>query len=208
MAQHRKTASAIALFLAMWAARAFAYNPLPGVALFPILGSAQALGYGPSATALDAPWADRENPAASAAQQRTCLDAGFTALTDFGRTSGPSRASGARAPSACPFRALCGLERRPPSSHTPSTMTDLPFGIALGSLRGGIAKDLFPDFFVGGAVDLTLGDQGWGAGLDLGIMQLLGDHGVLQGSALGRRDLRHRQVLQRRDHPPFDFSRA
>ncbi len=181
MAQHRKTASAIALFLAMWAATAFAYNPPPGVALFPILGSAQALGYGPSVTALDAPWADRENPAASAAQQRVVLDAGFTALTDFGaESSGPSQGFGGAG--------SLGLTVPKPYAvwsasaefvSTPSTMTDLPYG-SVGSLRGGISKDLYPNFFVGGAVDLTLGDQGWGAGLDLGVMDLLGDHGAFK----------------------------
>jgi outer membrane protein OmpA-like peptidoglycan-associated protein/flagellar hook assembly protein FlgD len=181
MAKYRRTTYAIALFMAMGAASAFAYDPPPGVSLFPILGSAQALAYGPSVTALDAPWADRENPAASAAQQRFVLDAGFTGLTDFGApTSGPAQGFGGAG--------SLGLSIPKPYAvwsasaefvETPSTMTALPFG-TVGSFRGGIAKDLYPNFFIGSAIDLTLGNQGWGAGLDLGIMQLLGDHGAFK----------------------------
>jgi outer membrane protein OmpA-like peptidoglycan-associated protein/flagellar hook assembly protein FlgD len=58
-------------------------------------------------------------------------------------------------------------------------MTDLPLGTVV-DFRGGIAKDLFPDFFIGSSLDLSLGDKGWGAGLDLGIMKLLGDRGALK----------------------------
>ena len=181
MSKCRKTAYAIALFVAIGAGTAFAYDPPAGASLFPILGSAQALGYGSSVTALDAPWADRENPAASAAQQRVVLDAGFTALSDFGAAAdGRSQGFGGAG--------SLGLSIPKPYAvwsasgefvSTPSSMTSLPFG-TVGSLRGGIAKDLYPDFFVGSALDLTLGDNGWGAGLDLGVMQLLGDRGVLK----------------------------
>ena len=98
--------------------------------LFPILGSAQALAYGPSVTALDAPWADRENPAASAAQQRTVLDAGYTALTDFGAAAngrsqgfGGAGALGLSIPK--PYAVWsAGLD----FVSTPSSMTALPFG--------------------------------------------------------------------------------
>ena len=62
----------------------FAYDPPAGGLLIPLLGSPQAAGYGLTATALDAPWADRLNPAASAGQERTVFDFGYSALTDFG----------------------------------------------------------------------------------------------------------------------------
>lgn len=176
MFSYRKAASAIALVIAIGAARAFAYNPPVGGGLFPILGSAQALGYGPSVTTLDAPWADRENPAASAAQQRTVLDAGYTALTDFGKGQGLGSAAALGLSIPEPYAVWsAGLD----FVSTPSSMTDLPLGTALG-MRGGIAKDLFPNFFIGTALNLTLGDQGWGAGADLGIMQILGDRGFLK----------------------------
>src|SRR5512133_3993111 len=83
MSHNRKIGLSIALCLAIAAAPALALS-LESGSLLSTLGSAQALAYGPSVTALDAPWADRLNPAASAAQQRTVIDAGYTALTDFG----------------------------------------------------------------------------------------------------------------------------
>ncbi len=177
MHNYRKAASAIALVIAIGARQGLSRTIRPsGGSLFPILGSAQALGYGPSVTALDSPWADRENPAASAAQQRTVLDAGYTALTDFGNGQGLGSAAALGLSIPEPYAVWsAGLD----FVSTPSSMTALPFGTALG-IRGGIAKDLFPNFFVGSAIDLTLGDQGWGAGLDLGVMQLLGDHGLLK----------------------------
>ena len=132
-------------------------------------------------TALDSPWADRENPAASAAQQRTVLDAGYTALTDFGNGQGFGSAAALGLSIPEPYAVWsAGLDY----VSTPSSMTALPFGTALG-IRGGIAKDLFPNFFVGSAIDLTLGDQGWGAGLDLGIMQLARRHGASSRTCAG-----------------------
>jgi outer membrane protein OmpA-like peptidoglycan-associated protein len=180
MSQFRKTACAAALCLAMAAVPVFAYDPPAGGSLFPILGSAQALAYGPSVTALDAPWADMQNPSASAAQQRTVLDAGFTALTDFGSAGqgfGAAAALGLSVPT--PYAVLsAGFD----FVSTPAAMTALPLGTVVG-LRGGIAKDLFPDFYVGGALGLSLGGNGgfgWGAGLDLGVMHKLGDRGSLK----------------------------
>jgi outer membrane protein OmpA-like peptidoglycan-associated protein/flagellar hook assembly protein FlgD len=155
---------------------AFAYDPPAGGSFFPVLGSAQALAYGPSATALDAPWADRLNPAASAAEQRTVLDAGYTALTDFdhGQGSGIAASLGISLPE--PYAVWsAGAE----FLSTPSQMTALPYGTVAG-FRGGIAKDLYPNFFIGSALALHLGGNGWGAGLDLGVMQLLGDHGAFK----------------------------
>lgn len=179
MMHNRKTASAIALCFAMAAVPAFAYDPPAGGSLFPILGSAAALAYGPSVTALDAPWADAQNPAASAGQQRTVLDAGFTGLTDFGGGQGFGEAAAFGISIPEPY-AVWGAGINFVS--TPSTMTALPLGTLVG-LRGGIAKDIYPDFYIGGALDLTLGDNGgagWGAGLDLGILQKLGDHGAFK----------------------------
>ncbi len=202
MSNYRKAAFAIALVVAIGAGRVFAYDPQPGSSLFPILGSAQGLAYGPSVTALDAPWADRENPAASAAQQRTVLDAGYTALTDLGNGQGFGSAAALGLSVPEPYAVWsAGLD----FVSTPSTMTALPFGTALG-MRGGIAKDLFPNFFVGSALNLTLGDQGWGAGLDLGVMQLLGDHGLLKdlrwGAVLSGLGKSYSDALT----PPFTLS--
>jgi flagellar hook assembly protein FlgD/outer membrane protein OmpA-like peptidoglycan-associated protein len=150
--------------------------PLDGGSLPAILGSAQALASGPSVTGLDAPWADRENPAASAAQQRTTLDAGYTALTDFGGGQGLGSAGALGLSIPTPYAVWsAGLS----AFSTPGTMTDLPLG-NIFQASGGIAKDLFPDFYVGAGLNLQLGDQGWGAGLDLGVMKMVGDRGILK----------------------------
>jgi outer membrane protein OmpA-like peptidoglycan-associated protein/flagellar hook assembly protein FlgD len=175
MTKYRSAAAAIALCLTA-AMPAFAYDPPIGGPLFPVLGSAQALAYGPSVTALDAPWADRLNPAASAALQSPVLDAGYTALTDFGKGQGLGGAAAIGLSLPKPYAVWsAGIS----FISTPSKMTDLPLGTAV-DFRGGIAKDLFPTFFVGAGLDLTLGSAGWGAGLDLGVEQMLGDKGALK----------------------------
>ena len=183
MHKYSKPLVVLALCAAMAAAPAFAYDPPAGGSLLPLLGSAQALAYGSSVTALDAPWADRLNPAASAAQQRTVLDLGYTALTDFGDQGwGSAAAIGLSVPKPyAVWGASLGLV------STPDSMTSLPLG-TLVELRGSIAKDLFPDFFVGAALDLAMGDNdgfGWGTGLDLGVMQLLGDRGSFKDMRWG-----------------------
>jgi outer membrane protein OmpA-like peptidoglycan-associated protein/flagellar hook assembly protein FlgD len=180
MSSIRRAIIPIAICLAIGTVSAFADTPASG-SLFPILGSAQALGYGPSVTALDSPWADRENPAASADQQRTVLDAGYTALTDFGAGQGFGGAGALGLSLPTPYAVWSASAEL---VSTPSSMTDLPWG-TVGGFRGGIAKDLYPNFFVGSALDLNLGDKGWGAGLNLGFMSLLGDHGLFKDMRWG-----------------------
>jgi len=175
MSVTRKTAIAIGLCIAMAAVPAFAI-PLGGGSLSSLLTSAQALAYGPSVTALDAPWADRQNPSASAGEQRTTLDAGYTALTDFGGAQGWGHAGALGISLPTPYAVWnAGVS----IISTPGTMTDLPLGTVFQA-SGGIAKDLFPNFYIGTAIDLQLGDQGWGAGADLGVMGILGDRGALK----------------------------
>jgi outer membrane protein OmpA-like peptidoglycan-associated protein/flagellar hook assembly protein FlgD len=180
MSKRIMVALALALSAAIATVPAFAYDPPPGGPYFPLLGSAQALAYGASPTALDAPWADRLNPAASAGQQRTTLDAGYTALTDFGAGSQGLGHAGSLGISVPKPYGVWGASVN--FATAPSSMTDYPIGTA-AELRGGIAKDLFTDFFVGASLGLAVGDKGgfgWGSSLDLGIMQLLGDRGALK----------------------------
>jgi outer membrane protein OmpA-like peptidoglycan-associated protein/flagellar hook assembly protein FlgD len=181
MSHNRKIAVSVALCLAIAAAPALAL-PLESGSLLSQLGSAQALAYGPSVTALDAPWADRLNPAASAAQQRTVLDAGFTGLTDFGASAQKFGFAGGLGISIPKPYAVwnAGLN----FIYTPTSMTQLPVGTVFQA-SGGIAKDLFPDFYIGAAADLALGWNSanvsdWGLGLDLGVMHKLGDKGALK----------------------------
>ena len=92
-------------------------------------------------------------------------------------------------------QALWGLERRGIPHLDSSTMTDLPLGTVFQA-SGGIAKDMFPDFYVGSTLDLQLGDQGWGAGLDLGVMDIIGDRGALKDLRWGAVLSGYRQSLQ------------
>ena len=74
MAGHRTYGAIVALAaLLSGAVTAFALDTPAGGYQVPLLASPEALGYGLTATALDAPWADRLNPAASAGQQRPAL---------------------------------------------------------------------------------------------------------------------------------------
>jgi len=175
-----KLSALFALLFAISAVSAFA-EPLENGELLPFLGSAQAMAYGPSVTALDAPWADRFNPAASAGQEVTTLDAGYTALTDFGQGEGLGSAAalGLSIPKAYGvWNAGLGF------ISTPKTMTNLPVGtVVQGS--GGIAKDLLSNFYIGASADVSVGTDinsvsQWGAGLNLGVMQILGDKGAFK----------------------------
>ena len=167
------------LALLVGAAGAWGYDPPAGGILVPALPSAAALSQGLSVTALDAPWADVLNPAASAGQQRPALEADFIGIDDLSGAQGLGGGGGLGFSLPEPY-AVWGADLR--FLATPSTMTSLPLG-TLAQLHGTIAKDLFPNFYIGAGLGFTLGDNGgmaWGGGLDLGIMHLLGDVGFLK----------------------------
>ncbi len=160
-----------------------ASDPPAGSYLLPLLGAPIPAGSGPSATFLDAPWADRFNPAASGAQQRPVLDIGYGLLSDFGiQGLGTAINLGFDLPQ--PYGVWNGGLY---FVSTPGSMTDLPLG-TLAQLRGGISKDLFPNFLVGAALDTSFGwnqDYGFGLCLDLGVIHKLGDLGFLKDFRYG-----------------------
>jgi outer membrane protein OmpA-like peptidoglycan-associated protein/flagellar hook assembly protein FlgD len=172
--------TALAL-LASGSAPLFAYNPPAGGLLIPTLATADSSIAGLTVTALDSPWADRLNPAASAAQQRPVLSFGYEALTDFGAAQqglGTALALGGSLPR--PFGVLgAGLRL----VSTPGAMTSLPLGTSF-TASASIAKALFPNLYVGAGLDLALGSKdgsfGWGAGLDLGFIHIVGKLGPFQ----------------------------
>ncbi len=167
-----------ALLASLLPVAALAYDPPAGGSLVPILPSAAAIPYGTTATALDAPWADWLNPAASAGQQRPVLDASLVGISDFSSQGyGAAASLGLSLPT--PYAVWGGGLRL---ITTPSAMSDLPLG-TMGQAHATIAKDLFPNFYVGAGLGLTLGTNGgsgWGAGLDLGIIHKLGDVGLFK----------------------------
>jgi flagellar hook assembly protein FlgD/outer membrane protein OmpA-like peptidoglycan-associated protein len=171
--------SVLVLALLFAAASVWAYDPPAGGPFLPVLPSAAALSQGSTVTALDAPWADMLNPAASAGEQRPTLEADFIGIDDLGGGQGLGGGGGLGFSLPTPY-AVWGADLR--FLSTPSSMTDLPLG-TLAQVHGSIAKDLFPNFYVGAGLGFTLGDNGglgWGAGLDLGIMHLLGDVGFIR----------------------------
>ncbi len=170
----------IAVIFAGASLPAFSYNPPAGGALLPVLGSPEASIAGLTVTALDSPWADRLNPAASAGRQRNVLSLGYQALTDFGSQGlGTAIALGMSLPQ--PYGVIgAGLR----FVSTPATMTSMNLG-TLVVTSGSISKALFPNLYVGAGLDLSLGVAaaggagtfGWGLGLDLGFVHFLGDLG-------------------------------
>ncbi|MEI6876191.1 MAG: hypothetical protein WCL50_13800, partial [Spirochaetota bacterium] len=118
-----------------------ALDPPSGGQLIPLLASPVASAIGPSPTWLEAPWADRQNPAASASQQRPVVDAGYAFLSDFGGSQGIGSAVNLGVSLPQPYAVLgAGLT----FVSTPPDMTELPLG-TLVQFRGSIAKSLFPN---------------------------------------------------------------
>jgi flagellar hook assembly protein FlgD/outer membrane protein OmpA-like peptidoglycan-associated protein len=127
-------------------------------------------------TTLDSPWADRLNPAASAGRQRSALAFGFEGLADLTGSEGFGSALALGFDLPEPYGVVGGGLRL---VSTPAAMTSLPLGTVVVA-SGSIAKALFPNLYLGAGLDLSLGGNGsfgWGLGLDLGIIQLLGDRG-------------------------------
>ncbi len=173
----RRPAPLALSFLLAFAAMASlsAYTPPAGGLYLPLLGSPSAEVPGLTVTALDSPWADRLNPAASATQQRPVLAAGFEGLTDFGGQGfGAAVALGLSLPK--PYGVWGGGLRL---VSVPTTMTSLPLGTLVVSSVS-LAKSLYPNFQVGASADISLGGSGgfgWGAVLNLGFIHYLGDKG-------------------------------
>jgi len=155
-----------------------ANSPPDGGLLLPLLGSPASSGSGLSSTFVEAPWADRLNPAASGAQQRPVLDLGYGLLSDFASQGiGTAVSLGASLPQNYGVWGG-GLD----FVSTPSSMSQLPLG-SLVKLRGGIAKEIYAGLQVGADLSATLGSNGgfgWGLGLDLGMLQRLSSLGFLK----------------------------
>jgi flagellar hook assembly protein FlgD/outer membrane protein OmpA-like peptidoglycan-associated protein len=159
----------------------FAYDPPAGAAYIPLVATAGGDLPGLTVTALDSPWADRLNPAASGGQQRAVLAAGYEALAGLGDASGQglgtALALGFSLPKA--YGVWGGGLR---FVSTPAAMSGLPLGTFV-TASASLSKALFPELLVGAGFDLSLGanqgSYGWGAVLDLGFVHLVGDLGPL-----------------------------
>jgi len=143
-------------------------SPPDGGDFAPVLGSPASSAGGLSSTYVEAPWADRLNPAASATQQRPVIDLGYGLLSDFGSQGiGTAVDLGTSLPENYGVWGA-GLD----FVSTPGTMTELPLGTFVNA-RGGISKVIYPGLQVGADLSSTVGSNGgfgWGLGLDLGVL--------------------------------------
>lgn len=171
------------LFLIGITAHIAAYNPPDGGQSVLDLLSPTFLAGGHHITSLESPQADALNPAISGAKQRTALDLGYIALIGFGDEKG-WKGHNANIGITIPTK-LGVFTTSGHFVHSPFEGLDLG---TLGNLRFSFAKDLYSDFLFGAGIGLTLGSNevfDWGLGLDLGILHLPGDLGILKNFRWG-----------------------
>ncbi|MFW6368169.1 MAG: FlgD immunoglobulin-like domain containing protein [Spirochaetota bacterium] len=179
-------AAATILFAAAPASAQF--DPPPGSHEAPLLLSPYSLGRGPSVTSAESPRADAINPAASGAEQRTVLDAGYTGITGFGVDGQGWDGHAASLGATFPTRRgvfTGGMH------FLSSTMADFNLGTGMG-LKFSYARDVWDEFDVGAGINLDVGGAddrlAAGATLDIGMIyrptSLFGVDGARFGAAM------------------------
>jgi flagellar hook assembly protein FlgD/flagellar motor protein MotB len=163
----------------------FAYDPPKGAFFLRSIYSPWGLDHTPTVTGPSAPWAALLNPSVNAAEQMVEIEGAYTGITDFGAAAqGWGSAISLAFSLPAPYGVWGGAAT---FLHAPGTMSSMPLG-TFGSVRVSFAKDVFPDLYVGSAMDITLGGNGsfgWGIGLDLGATYLAGDLGFLKDTRFG-----------------------
>lgn len=161
-------------------AAVFAYDPPRGGETVPFYASPTLIASGSQVASTESPAADSLNPAASAAQQRTVLDAGYTAIVGTGDQSGWGSGIGLGITLPQPY----GVWSASTAFLTiPDSLSSYPLGTSF-SLRGSFAKDLYPDLFVGAGLGAVFGGD-WGLALDIGMIRVQGDVGFLRDLSWG-----------------------
>lgn len=185
MSAYRSRLSSVAavIALAMSAlAPIWAFDPPTGADTAAPLASPELLAGGYAAASTNSPMADLANPAASGLLQRTTLDLSYMALVGLGSESGWGHALNAGIAVPEPYGVWTGY-----LGVLSSPFASMDLGTVLTG-RVGMAKDLYKNLLVGAALDVQLGSNGvlgWGAGLDIGVLGLPGDVGVLKGLTWG-----------------------
>ncbi|MFA6504799.1 MAG: FlgD immunoglobulin-like domain containing protein [Treponemataceae bacterium] len=158
----------------------FAYDPPRGGETANYYASPFLIDAGSAITSTESPGSDALNPAASAGQQRTVLEAGYTAIVGTGAQTGWGSGINLGITIPRPY----GVWTASTNFLTiPASLTSYPLG-TLFALRGSFAKDLSPDLFIGAGANVVLG-QDWGLAADLGILGFYGDVGFLKDVRLG-----------------------
>ncbi|MGA2977435.1 MAG: FlgD immunoglobulin-like domain containing protein [Spirochaetia bacterium] len=142
--------------------------------------SPQFLGGGGETATLEAPAGTVFNPAISADKQRLTFDLSYIALTQLTPFLWGGNVVNAGVTWPTRVGVLSGIAR---FSNAGYTSQGLDWG-AQGALNVSFAKDLFPDLYVGAGIGLEFGGTStasdWGLGLDLGMLNLVGDLGILK----------------------------
>jgi len=171
----RRSFAAIALCAAV--STVTAYDPPAGAFFLPSISTPWGAASTPTVTGGDAPWASNLNPSAQAGSQMNRIEAAYSGITDYGTgTQGWGSAASLAFSLPQAYGVWGGSARF--FSQAPG-MTDMPLG-TYGALRAFFAKDLFPKWYAGAALGVTMGGSGgfgWGLGMDLGITHLPGDLG-------------------------------
>ncbi len=170
----RAIVTLVVLSFLFFAGSLFAYNPPAGGEALNDWYSPRLMTGGPSVTESYGPASDAINPALSAIQQRLTLDFSYVVLAGLGVQSDWGSAVNLSASMPSPF-AVWGLGTR--LLIVPQTLVSLPLGNQF-SIRGSIAKDIYPNFWVGAGLSAAFGQRDsldWGLGLDLGVRHQLGN---------------------------------
>lgn len=165
------------------AANAGAYDPPAGAETAIQLVSPAMMAGGWSAASIESPMADLANPAASGLQQRTALDLSYIALVGMGEDRGWGHVANFGMAVPKPYGVWTGAV----SLLSSPFESALPLG-TIFTARGGMAKDLYPNFLVGAAIDAQLGGNngfGWGLAADIGVLSILGNLSFLRDFAWG-----------------------
>ncbi len=163
----------------------FGYDPPKGGVFLPSIYAPWGLASTPTVTGDASPWAAMMNPSVTGGTQLTQFEAAYTGISDF-KAGGQGWGSAASLSFSLPVPyGVWGGGAR--FFSAPGTMTGMPLG-TFGSLRGSFSKDLFPNLYVGSALDITMGGNGsfgWGVGLDLGATWFAGNLGFLKDTRFG-----------------------
>ncbi len=162
----------------------YAYDPPAGGDGLPFLLSPAISGGTMSVASLAGPMADSLNPAASAAVQRVTLDLGYGAIVGLGTEQGFGSAINLGIAIPAAYGVWTGALN---FISIPQGLVSMPLG-TLFNARVGMAKDIYPNFYLGIGLDTTLGSNvgtDWGLGADLGIVHLLGTREFLKNLRYG-----------------------
>ena len=149
------------------------YQPVPGGELLDRLRSPRFLAATENTATTESVSGDVINPAGSALKQRIHLDAGYAAIIGDEAWDGHATSAGVSVPTR--MGVISGS-----LNYLSVEYPELFLG-QRGSLNLSFAKDLYPNLLFGTGLRLHTGvvdgDSGFGAGLDLGIVHLLGSRG-------------------------------